>query len=266
MRTFHTGGVATGDDITQGLPRVEELFEARKPKGQAIITENKGAVTISDDNRKITVTGDDERVYDIPYGAKLKVENGEILDAGDPLTSGSIDPQAMLRAKGVNGVQEYLAKEVQATYRLSGVEINDKHIEVIVRQMMRKMEVVDPGDTTLLAGEQIDKDTLVIENVKAVRAGGREAKAEPVLLGITKASLQTKSFISAASFQETTRVLTEAAVAGKRDPLHGLKENVIVGRLIPAGTGAQMQRLRAIAAERDKEIVDARNKETSNIG
>ena len=157
-----------------------------------------------------------------------------------------------------------MIKEVQAVYRLQGVKINDKHIEVIVRQMMRKMEVTDPGDTTLLVGEQIDKDTLIAENAKAVKAGGREAKASLVLLGITKASLQTKSFISAASFQETTRVLTEAAVAGKRDTLHGLKENVIVGRLIPAGTGSEMQRLKQIALERDREIVDARNKETAN--
>ena len=240
MRTFHTGGVATGDDITQGLPRVEELFEARKPKGQAIITENKGAVTISDDNRKITVTGDDERVYDIPYGAKIVAKQGELIDAGDPLTKGSIDPQAMLRAKGVNGVQEYLAKEVQATYRLSGVEINDKHIEVIVRQMLRKVRIEEQGDTTMLPGTLVDIFTYEEENEKAIENGGVPASAKRTLLGITKAALATESFLSAASFQETTRVLADAAIKNKIDPLIGLKENVIIGKLIPAGTGMKI--------------------------
>ena len=191
MRTFHTGGVATGDDITQGLPRVEELFEARKPKGQAIIAENKGAVTISDDNRKITITGDDERVYDIPYGAKIVAKQGDIIDAGDPLTKGSVDPQAMLRAKGVNGVQEYLAKEVQATYRLSGVEINDKHIEVIVRQMLRKVRIEEQGSTTMLPGTLVDIFTYEEENERAMEAGGIPASAKRTLLGITKAALAT---------------------------------------------------------------------------
>ncbi len=256
MRTFHTGGVATGDDITQGLPRVEELFEARKPKGQAIITENKGAVTISDDNRKITVTGDDERVYDIPYGAKLKVENGEIIDAGDPLTSGSIDPQAMLRAKGVNGVQEYLAKEVQATYRLSGVEINDKHIEVIVRQMLRKVRIEDQGDTNMLPGTLVDIFTYEEENEKALENGGIPASAKRTLLGITKAALATESFLSAASFQETTRVLADAAIKNKIDPLIGLKENVIIGKLIPAGTGMKIYKdITTVPAEADNDII-----------
>ncbi len=250
MRTFHTGGVATGDDITQGLPRVEELFEARKPKGQAIITENKGAVTISDDNRKITVTGDDERVYDIPYGAKLKVEQGELIDAGDPLTTGSIDPQAMLRAKGVNGVQEYLAKEVQSTYRLSGVEINDKHIEVIVRQMLRKVRIEDQGDTNMLPGTLVDIFTYEDENEKALENGGVPASAKRTLLGITKAALATESFLSAASFQETTRVLADAAIKNKIDPLIGLKENVIIGKLIPAGTGMKIYKdITTVAAE-----------------
>ena len=240
MRTFHTGGVATGDDITQGLPRVEELFEARKPKGQAIIAENKGAVTISDDNRKITITGDDERVYDIPYGAKIVAKQGEIIDAGDPLTKGSIDPQAMLRAKGVNGVQEYLAKEVQATYRLSGVEINDKHIEVIVRQMLRKVRIEEQGSTSMLPGTLVDIFTYEEENEKAMEAGGVPASAKRTLLGITKAALATESFLSAASFQETTRVLADAAIKNKIDPLMGLKENVIIGKLIPAGTGMKI--------------------------
>ena len=259
-------------DITGGLPRVAELFEARRPKDAAIISEIDGRVEFGADfktKRRVFVVsedGEDKREYLIPKGRSVAVHEGDIVQKGDLIVEGSLVPHDILRILGVEALAHYMIKEVQAVYRLQGVKINDKHIEVIVRQMMRKMEVVDPGDTTLLAGEQIDKDTLVIENVKAAKAGGREAKAEPVLLGITKASLQTKSFISAASFQETTRVLTEAAVAGKRDPLHGLKENVIVGRLIPAGTGAQMQRLRAIAAERDKEIVDARNKETSNNG
>ena len=257
MRTFHTGGVATGDDITQGLPRVEELFEARKPKGQAIIAENKGAVTISDDNRKITITGDDERIYDIPYGAKLVVKNGDIIDAGDSLTKGSVDPQAMLRAKGVNGVQEYLAKEVQATYRLSGVEINDKHIEVIVRQMLRKVRIEEQGSTTMLPGTLVDIFTYEDENERAMEAGGIPASAKRTLLGITKAALATESFLSAASFQETTRVLADAAIKNKIDPLIGLKENVIIGKLIPAGTGMKIYK--------DITTVPAETTDTENI-
>ena len=240
MRTFHTGGVATGDDITQGLPRVEELFEARKPKGQAIIAENKGVVTISDDNRMITITGDDQRQYDIPYGAKIVVKQGADINPGDPLTKGSIDPQAMLRAKGVNGVQEYLAKEVQATYRLSGVEINDKHIEVIVRQMLRKVRIEEQGSTSMLPGTLVDIFAYEEENEKALEAGGIPASAKRTLLGITKAALATESFLSAASFQETTRVLADAAIKNKIDPLIGLKENVIIGKLIPAGTGMKI--------------------------
>ena len=257
-------------DITGGLPRVAELFEARHPKDAAIISEIDGRVEFGADfktKRRVFVIGEneeDKREYLIPKGRAVAVHEGDIVQKGDLIVEGSLVPHDILRILGVEALAHYMIKEVQAVYRLQGVRINDKHIEVIVRQMMRKMEVVDPGDTTLLAGEQVDKDTLVAENVKALKAGGREAKAEPVLLGITKASLQTNSFISAASFQETTRVLTEAAVAGKRDMLHGLKENVIVGRLIPAGTGAQMQRLRQIAAERDKEYLDARNKETEN--
>ncbi len=257
-------------DITGGLPRVAELFEARRPKDAAIISEIDGRVEFGPDfktKRRVFVVGEneeDKREYLIPKGRAVAVHEGDIVQKGDLIVEGALVPHDILRILGVEALAHYMIREVQAVYRLQGVRINDKHIEVIVRQMMRKMEVVDPGDTTLLAGEQVDKDTLVAENVKALKAGGREAKAEPVLLGITKASLQTNSFISAASFQETTRVLTEAAVAGKKDTLHGLKENVIVGRLIPAGTGAQMQRLRQIAAERDKEIVDARNKETEN--
>ncbi len=258
-------------DITGGLPRVAELFEARRPKDAAIISEIDGRVEYGPDfktKRRVFVIAEneeDKREYLIPKGRSVAVHEGDIVQKGDLIVEGALVPHDILRILGVEALAHYMIREVQAVYRLQGVRINDKHIEVIVRQMMRKMEVVDPGDTTLLAGEQVDKDTLVIENVKALKAGGREAKVEPVLLGITKASLQTSSFISAASFQETTRVLTEAAVAGKRDILHGLKENVIVGRLIPAGTGAQMQRLRQIAAERDKEVIDVRNKETENM-
>ena len=242
MRTFHSGGVATGDDITQGLPRVEELFEARRPKGQAVITENSGAVVVSDDNREITVTGadGDARSYAIPFGAKLKVDTGDIVEAGDPLTAGSIYPQDMLRAKGVKGVQDYLTKEVQSAYRLSGVEINDKHIEVIVRQMLRKVKVENQGDTEMLPGSFVDIFTYEDENEKALENGGVPASAKRTMLGITKAALSTESFLSAASFQETARVLTEAAIKNKIDPLIGLKENVIIGKLIPAGTGMKI--------------------------
>ena len=242
MRTFHTGGVATGDDITQGLPRVEELFEARKPKGEAVITENDGFVHIGEGNREISVTGKDgeKRDYAIPFGAKLRVEEGDAVEAGDPLTAGSINPQDMLRAKGVKGVQEYLTKEVQSAYRLSGVEINDKHIEVIVRQMLRKVRIENQGDTSMLPGSLVDIFTYEDENEKALENGGVPASAKRTLLGITKTALATESFLSAASFQETARVLTEAAIKNKVDPLIGLKENVIIGKLIPAGTGMKI--------------------------
>ncbi len=242
MRTFHTGGVATGDDITQGLPRVEELFEARKPKGQAVITENDGAVHIENGNREIMVTGanGETKTYAIPYGAKLKVEEGDIIAAGDPLTNGSINPQDMLRAKGVKGVQEYLAKEVQSAYRLSGVEINDKHVEVIVRQMLRKVRIENQGDTSMLPGTLVDIFAYEDENERVLENGGVPATAKRTLLGITKAALATESFLSAASFQETARVLTDAAIKNKVDPLIGLKENVIIGKLIPAGTGMKI--------------------------
>ena len=262
MRTFHTGGVATGDDITQGLPRVEELFEARKPKGQAVITENSGAVHIGEGNREITVTGSDgeAKVYPIPFGAKLKVEEGDLIEAGDPLTNGSINPQDMLRAKGVKGVQEYLAKEVQSAYRLSGVEINDKHIEVIVRQMLRKVRIENQGDTDMLPGSLVDIFTYEDENEKALENGGVPASAKRTLLGITKAALATESFLSAASFQETARVLTEAAIKNKVDPLIGLKENVIIGKLIPAGTGMKIYKnITTVPAETGDENNGAAN-------
>jgi len=240
MRTFHTGGVA-GDDITQGLPRVEELFEARKPKGQAIIAEIDGKATIREvkGRREVEIVSDrDERVvYAIPYGSRLRIKDGQNVAAGDELTEGSVNPHDMLKVKGVRGVQLYLLAEVQKVYRLQGVDINDKHIEVMVRQMLRKVKVEDAGDTNLLPGGLIDIFDFEEENARIIAVGGEPAVARPVLLGITKASLATDSFLSAASFQETTRVLTEAAIKGKVDPLLGLKENVIIGKLIPAGTG-----------------------------
>ena len=257
MRTFHTGGVA-GDDITQGLPRVEELFEARKPKGQAIIAEAGGVVSVQDiKNRKeITITeGDGEaRVYAVPYGARMKVNTGDIVEAGQELTEGSINPHDLLRVKGPLGVQMYLLREVQKVYRLQGVDINDKHIEVMVRQMLRKVKVEDAGDTNLLPGGQVDVFDFEKENDRVREEGGQEAIGKTVLLGITKASLATDSFLSAASFQETTRVLTDAAIKGKVDPLLGLKENVILGKLIPAGTG--MSRYRGIKIKNEEENND----------
>ncbi|MEG6617511.1 DNA-directed RNA polymerase subunit beta' [Peptococcaceae bacterium 1198_IL3148] len=245
MRTFHTGGIA-GDDITQGLPRVEELFEARKPKGQATITENDGVVTIREvkGRREVEVAGDDgdKNTYPIPYGARLKVHDGDRVEAGDELTEGSVNPNDLLKIKGVRDVQVYLLQEVQRVYRLQGVEINDKHIEVMIRQMLRKVKVEDAGDTDLLPGSLVDVFDFNTENKRIEEVGGEPATAKPVLLGITKASLATDSFLSAASFQETTRVLTEAAIKGKLDPLLGLKENVIIGKLVPAGTGLSRYR------------------------
>jgi len=241
MRTFHTGGVAGVDDITAGLPRVEELFEARKPKGQAIITEVDGVVEIQESkgSRKVIVrtAEGEERAYTIPYGARLKVKDGQEVTAGDRLTEGSVNPHDILRVKGVRGVQTYLVQEVQDVYRSQGVDINDKHIEIIVRQMLRKVQVESPGDTNLLPGSRVDLFEFEEENARVIAQGGEPAVAKPVLLGITKASLETESFLSAASFQETTRVLTDAAIKGKSDNLLGLKENVIIGKLIPAGTG-----------------------------
>ena len=256
-------------DITGGLPRVAELFEARHPKDAAIIAEMDGRVEFGKDykaKRRIFVVGEnDQRIeYIIPKGRHIAVHEGEFIQKGDVIVDGNMVPHDILRILGVEALAHYLIKEVQAVYRLQGVRINDKHIEVIVRQMMQKMEVTDAGDTTLLVGEQVDAETLAHENAKAIANSGREAKASPILLGITKASLQTKSFISAASFQETTRVLTEAAVEGKRDSLFGLKENVIVGRLIPAGTGAMLNVKRELAAERDRELLAEKENASSN--
>jgi DNA-directed RNA polymerase subunit beta' len=240
MRTFHTGGVA-GEDITQGLPRVEELFEARKPKGLAVISGISGVIAINDTKkrREIVVRNDngEAETHPIPYGARLKVADGDTVEAGDELTEGSINPNDILKIKGIKGVQNYLTKEVQMVYRLQGVEISDKHIEIIIRQMLRKCKIEDAGDTEMLPGALVDIFEFERANKAASDAGLRQATAKRVLLGITKASLATDSFLSAASFQETTRVLTDAAIKGKLDPLLGLKENVIIGKLIPAGTG-----------------------------
>jgi DNA-directed RNA polymerase subunit beta' len=245
-------------DITGGLPRVAELFEARRPKDQAIIAEIDGRVEFGKDykaKRRVIVkndeTGEDSE-YLVPKGKHVSVQEGDFVRRGDPLVDGPRVPHDILKVLGVEKLADYLVNEIQDVYRLQGVKINDKHIEVIVRQMLQKVEIVDPGDTTFLAGEQVDRMEFAAENGKRLAEGERAATGTPVLQGITKASLQTHSFISAASFQETTRVLTEAATAGKVDNLIGLKENVIVGRLIPAGTGSVMNRLRAIAAGRDE--------------
>ncbi len=244
MRTFHTGGVATGADITQGLPRVEELFEARRPKGEAALADISGVVHIATDakkRREIVITSQNSEAevkkYPINYGAKLKVEEGSFVNAGDELIEGSINPSDLLRILGIKPVQDYLVKEVQSVYRRQGIEIADKHIEVIVRQMLRKVKIEEANDTDLLPGALVDVFRFEQENRKAIENGGRPATAKRTLLGITKAALATESFLSAASFQETTRVLTEAAIKGKVDPLLGLKENVIIGKQIPAGTG-----------------------------
>jgi len=247
-------------DITGGLPRVAELFEARRPKDQAIISDIDGMVEFGKDykaKQRITVVPKkgEPIEYLIPKGRHLVVQDGDIVKKGDLLVEGTPAPHDILRVLGVEKLAEYLVKEVQDVYRLQGVKINDKHIEVIVSQMLRKVEVTVPGDTTFLIGEQVDRDVFEAENAKVIAENGTSAQADPILLGITKASLQTKSFISAASFQETTRVLTEAAVAGKVDKLVGLKENVIVGRLIPAGTGTVLRALKKVAAQNDKEIL-----------
>ncbi|MFF2094488.1 DNA-directed RNA polymerase subunit beta' [Paenibacillus sp. NPDC058174] len=259
MRTFHTGGVA-GDDITQGLPRIQELFEARNPKGQAIITELDGVVKEireAKDRREIEIQGEAEsKVYAITYGSRIRVTEGQQIEAGDELTDGSIDPKDMLRIKGIRGVQNYILQEVQRVYRNQGVEINDKHVEVVVKQMLRKIRIVDAGDTTLLPGAFVDIHEYETQNREAILSGLEPAVAKPVLLGITKASLETDSFLSAASFQETTRVLTDAAIKGKVDQLLGLKENVIIGKLIPAGTGMTRYRNIKLVGLEDEEVAE----------
>jgi DNA-directed RNA polymerase subunit beta' len=261
MRTFHTGGVA-GDDITQGLPRVQELFEARNPKGQAVISEIDGVVVsigeTRDRQQEIVVQGEVEtRTYTAPYSARLKVQEGQRVERGQELTEGSIDPKELLKVKDITAVQEYLLREVQKVYRMQGVEISDKHIEVMVRQMLRKVRVIDAGDTDVLPGTLLDVHQFTDANAKVLLEGKRPATARPVLLGITKASLETDSFLSAASFQETTRVLTDAAIKGKRDELLGLKENVIIGKLVPAGTGmARYRKVKpVIKSNTDEDVV-----------
>ena len=260
MRTFHTGGVA-GNDITQGLPRVEELFEARKPKGLAIITEFAGTAEIKDTKKKreIIVTNretGESKAYLIPYGSRIKIMNGAELEAGDELTEGSVNPHDILRIKGVRAVQDYMLQEVQRVYRLQGVEINDKHIEVIVRQMLRKVRIENNGDSEFLPGTMVDLLDYEEMNERLAEEGKEPAEGKQVLLGITKASLATNSFLSAASFQETTKVLTEAAIKGKVDPLIGLKENVIIGKLIPAGTGMKRYGNIALNTDYSQQMVD----------
>ncbi len=261
MRTFHTGGIA-GDDITQGLPRVEELFEARKPKGLAIIAEFSGVAKINDTRKKreVVITSDEtgeSKAYLIPYGSRIKVADGDLIGAGDELTEGSVNPHDILKIKGSRSVQDYMLQEVQRVYRLQGVEINDKHIEVIVRQMLKKIRIEDSGDSEFLPGSLVDRLEFEKMNESLASQGLELAEGIQVMLGITKASLATNSFLSAASFQETTKVLTEAAIKGKSDPLIGLKENVIIGKLIPAGTG--MHRYRKVGIEKyveDEPMID----------
>ncbi|OFD86042.1 MULTISPECIES: DNA-directed RNA polymerase subunit beta' [Bacillus cereus group] len=264
MRTFHTGGVA-GDDITQGLPRIQEIFEARNPKGQAVISEIDGVIAaINDvkDRQEVVVQGEVEaRTYAIPYGARLKVTLGQPISHGKELTEGSIDPKELLKVTDITAVQEYLLREVQKVYRMQGVEIGDKHVEVMVRQMLRKVRVSDAGETDVLPGTLLDIHQFTDANAKVLLKGKQPATARPVLLGITKASLETDSFLSAASFQETTRVLTDAAIKGKRDELLGLKENVIIGKLVPAGTG--MNRYRKV--DLVKTIQDNMNVENDEV-
>ena len=258
-------------DITGGLPRVAELFEARTSKDHAIIAENEGRVEFGKDyknKRRLVVVPDDQEQesveYMIPKGKHISVQEGDYVERGDALMDGPPVPHDILKVLGVEALADYLVNEIQEVYRLQGVKIDDKHIEVIVRQMLQKVEVIEGGDSTLLVGELVDREEFDEINATVKLEKGRLAKSVPMLQGITKASLQTSSFISAASFQETTRVLTEAAVSGKRDNLIGLKENVIVGRLIPAGTGSVMNRLRSIAAENDK-IIDTEMKAAAEI-
>ena len=266
MRTFHEGGVA-GGDITQGLPRVEELFEARKPKGMAIISEIAGKVSIKEDKKKkevIVTSKEDSKTYTIPFGSKLHVKDGDVIEAGDQITEGSVNPNEILAINGPDGVYNYLIQEVQKVYRNQGVDINDKHIEVIGRQMLKKVKISDSGDTDMFAGSLVDMYDFEEKNEKAKEEGLRPAEGKRALLGITKAALATDSFLSAASFQETTRVLTDAAIKGKIDPLIGLKENVIIGKLIPAGTG--MARYKNVKINTEIEETVPQNPETDLVG
>ena len=277
MRTFHTGGVA-GGDITQGLPRVEELFEARKPKGLAIISEFGGRVAVVDNkkSREVVVTNEETgetKSYPIPYGSRIKVVDEQVIEAGDELTEGSVNPHDLLKIKGIRAVQNYLLREVQRVYRLQGVDICDKHIEVIVRQMLKKIRIEERGDTEFLPGSLVDVLDFEDENERLEAEGKAPAEGKRIILGITKSALATNSFMSAASFQETTKVLTDAAIHGRVDPLIGLKENVIIGKLIPAGTGMKRYRSTRLSTDADQygaigteafeetEIVDANTDE-----
>ena len=256
MRTFHMGGVA-GGDITQGLPRVEELFEARKPKGLAMISEIAGKVKIKEEGNKkeiVVTTKGDSKTYTVPFGAKLRVKEGDEITPGTQLIEGSVNPSEILAINGPEGVYNYLIQEVQKVYRNQGVDINDKHIEVIGRQMLKRIRVEDPGDTGLFSASLVDMYEFEEINKETVANGGKPATGHRALLGITKASLATESFLSAASFQETTKVLTEAAIKGKTDPLIGLKENVIIGKLIPAGTGLSEYKDIKINTEKEEEV------------
>ena len=272
MRTFHTGGVA-GGDITQGLPRVEELFEARKPKGDAVITEIPGIVQVLDSKKKreVVVTDDNapegskerQKTYQIKYGSRLRVLDGQMIEAGTPLTDGSINPHDIMKIRGVRAVQDYMLCEVQKVYRLQGVDINDKHIEVIVRQMLRKVRIEKSGDTDFLPGSLVDFLDFEDMNESLIKEGKEPAEGTRIVLGITKSALATNSFLSAASFQETTKVLTDAAIKGKVDPLVGLKENVIIGQLIPAGTG--LKRYRNIHLDTDVRIREREEAEAEEL-
>ena len=269
MRTFHSGGVA-GDDITQGLPRVEELFEARKPKGLAIIAEIDGVATLRDTKKKreVVVTNEETgevKEYLIPYGSRIKVSDGQVLEAGDELTEGSVNPHDLLKVKGVRAVQDYMLREVQRVYRLQGVDIADKHIEVIVRQMLKKIRIEENGDSNFLPGTLVD--VLEYEDMnEALKAEGKEpATGVQTMLGITKAALATNSFLAAASFQETTKVLTEAAIKGKIDPLIGLKENVLIGKLIPAGTGMKRYHNTKLSTDIAVEEAEVEKVETESV-
>ena len=265
MRTFHMGGVA-GGDITQGLPRVEELFEARKPKGLAMISEIAGTVKITEEGNKkeIIVKGKDEaKTYTVPFGAKLRVKEADEIEPGTQLIEGSVNPNEILLINGAEGVYKYLIQEVQKVYRNQGVDINDKHIEVLGRQMLKRIKIQDPGDTGFFSGSLIDMYEFEEVNKETIENGGRPATGHRALLGITKASLATESFLSAASFQETTKVLTEAAIKGKIDPLIGLKENVIIGKLIPAGTG--LGRYKNVKINTEEEQANGAENYTSGI-
>src|ERR1700738_4947305 len=259
-------------DITGGLPRVAELFEARRPKEAAVIAEISGTVRFGRDyknKRRLTIEPNEKGIepveYLIPKGKHIHLQDGDVIEKGEFIVEGNPAPHDILAIKGIEELAAYLVNEIQEVYRLQGVLINDKHIEVIVRQMLQKVEITDQGETDMISGEQVDKIEFDLLNAKAREEGKKVATGTPVLLGITKASLQTRSFFSAASFQETTRVLTEAAVNGKVDPLEGLKENVIVGRLIPAGTGASMAKIREVAVKRDKLILDEREKQAAIV-